>query len=60
MLADDYGIVMGSSHCEQMLRNNVDEWERDGSGVCLSLGDARDLDPALLAATRPTASSRRS
>jgi hypothetical protein len=26
-LADRYGIVMGSSHCEQMLRNNVDEWD---------------------------------
>jgi len=26
-LADDYGIVMGSSHCEQMLRNNVGEWD---------------------------------
>lgn len=31
-LADAYGIVMGSSHCEQMLRNNVDEWARDGQG----------------------------
>ncbi len=31
-IADAYGIVMGSSHCEQMLRNNVDEWERDGHG----------------------------
>jgi hypothetical protein len=31
-LADQYGVVMGSSHCEQMLRNNVDEWKRDGSG----------------------------
>ena len=31
-LADAYGIVMGSSHCEQMLRNNVDEWARDGRG----------------------------
>jgi len=31
-VADDYGIVMGSSHCEQMLRNNVDEWPRDGKG----------------------------
>jgi len=34
-VADDYAIVMGSSHCEQMLRNNVYEWERwdpcDGS-----------------------------
>jgi hypothetical protein len=27
-----------------------EEWERDGSGACLSLGDACDLDPALLAA----------
>jgi hypothetical protein len=25
-LADDYGIVMGSSHAEPMLRNNVREW----------------------------------
>ena len=27
VLADDYGIVMGSSHCEQMLRDNIDEWK---------------------------------
>ncbi|MBB5352449.1 hypothetical protein HNR46_002694 [Haloferula luteola] len=27
-VADDYAIVMGSSHAEPMLRNNVDEWER--------------------------------
>lgn len=25
-LADDYAIVVGSSHCEPMLRNNVFEW----------------------------------
>ena len=25
-VADDYGIVMGSSHAEPMLRNNVSEW----------------------------------
>jgi hypothetical protein len=31
-LADDYGIVMGSSHAEPMLRDNVDEWKRDGIG----------------------------
>ena len=31
-VADLYGIVMGSSHCEQMLRDNVDEWHRDGQG----------------------------
>lgn len=26
-IADAYAIVMGSSHCEQMLRNNVGEWD---------------------------------
>lgn len=32
ILADRYAIIMGSSHCEQMLRNNVGEWDtaRDG------------------------------
>ena len=29
-LADKYAIVMGSSHCEQMLRNNEDEWKNAG------------------------------
>jgi hypothetical protein len=28
-LADDYAIVMGSSHAEPMLRNNVGEWKHD-------------------------------
>jgi hypothetical protein len=31
-LADTYSIVMGSSHCEQMLRDNVDEWKTDVNG----------------------------
>jgi hypothetical protein len=31
-LADSFGIVMGSSHAEPMLRDNVDEWKRDGVG----------------------------
>lgn len=30
-LADEYAIVMGSSHCEQMLRNNEDEWKNAGT-----------------------------
>lgn len=30
-LADNYAIVMGSSHCEQMLRNNEDEWKNVGT-----------------------------
>lgn len=28
-MADDYAIVMGSSHAEPMLRNNVGEWKAD-------------------------------
>ena len=28
-VADDYAIVMGSSHAEPMLRNNVGEWKTD-------------------------------
>jgi hypothetical protein len=28
-LADEYGIVMGSSHAEPMLRNNVGEWPHE-------------------------------
>ena len=31
-LADDYAIVMGSSHCEQMLRNNISEWDEKTFG----------------------------
>jgi hypothetical protein len=31
-LADDYAIIMGSSHAEPMLRNNVGEWPGDAAG----------------------------
>jgi len=31
-VADAYAIVMGSSHCEQMLRNNVSEYDKDRLG----------------------------
>jgi hypothetical protein len=31
-LANEYGIVMGSSHCEQMLRDNVSEWHEKKNG----------------------------
>jgi len=31
-IANEYGIVMGSSHCEQMLRNNVSEWDEKNNG----------------------------
>lgn len=30
-LADKYAIVMGTSHCEQMLRNNEGEWKAVGT-----------------------------
>jgi hypothetical protein len=32
-LANGYGIVMGSSHCEQMLRNNISEWDEKVFGA---------------------------
>jgi hypothetical protein len=31
-VADDYAIVMGSSHCEPMLRDNVTEWDKKTRG----------------------------
>lgn len=31
-VADDYAIVVGSSHAEPMLRNNVDEWNEKTMG----------------------------
>ncbi|MCU4975303.1 glycosyl hydrolase 115 family protein [Halobacteria archaeon AArc-m2/3/4] len=30
--ADRYGIVVGTSHCEPMHRNNVEEWDSDERG----------------------------
>ena len=32
-IADAYGIVMGSSHCEQMLRDNIGEWDEKTLGA---------------------------
>jgi len=32
IVADDYAIVVGSSHCEPMLRNNVTEWDTGTMG----------------------------
>jgi len=29
VVADRYGIIMGASHCEPLLRNNVGEWPKD-------------------------------
>ena len=31
-MADKYGIVLGSSHCEPMMRNANAEWKIDGKG----------------------------
>lgn len=31
-VADEYGIIIGSSHAEPMLRNNVDEWKESKMG----------------------------
>ena len=32
-LADSFDIVVGSSHCEPLLRNNVAEWDKDTRGA---------------------------
>jgi hypothetical protein len=32
IVADSYAVVMGSSHCEQMLRNNVTEYDEEKLG----------------------------
>ncbi|MBN1185068.1 MAG: glycosyl hydrolase 115 family protein [Bacteroidales bacterium] len=32
MVAEKYGIIIGSSHAEPMLRNNVDEWDKKTMG----------------------------
>ena len=32
VVADQYAIVVGSSHAEPMLRNNVDEWDQEKFG----------------------------
>jgi hypothetical protein len=32
VVADNYAIVMGSSHCEQILRNNETEWDKETMG----------------------------
>ena len=32
-MADSFGILVGSSHCEPLLRNNVAEWDRQQRGA---------------------------
>ncbi len=32
-MADSCGIIIGTSHCEPMLRNNVDEWDKKSRGA---------------------------
>lgn len=32
-MADSFGIIIGTSHCEPMLRNNVDEWDKKIRGA---------------------------
>ena len=31
-MADKFGIIIGTSHCEPMLRNTNGEWEKSGIG----------------------------
>jgi hypothetical protein len=44
-LADQHGIIMGSSHAEPMLRNNIREWTAPAAdGVSLGGGEIRILN----------------
>ncbi|WP_107827098.1 glycosyl hydrolase 115 family protein [Mucilaginibacter yixingensis] len=43
-VADDYQIVIGSSHAEPMLRNNVDEWNQKTMGAFNYLTNQQKID----------------
>ena len=46
-VADRYGIVMGSSHCEPLLLNTASEWHRDRYGEWDYTGNRRGVDSVL-------------
>lgn len=46
-VADRYGIVMGSSHCEPLLLNTASEWHRDRYGEWDYLNNRRGVDSVL-------------
>lgn len=43
-VADDYAIIIGSSHAEPMLRNNVDEWDVKTMGAFNYLANKPGVD----------------
>jgi hypothetical protein len=44
VVADRYGIVMGSSHCEPLLRNNVGEWPKDHQAAFNFLANPQGIE----------------
>ena len=56
----DYGIVMGSSHAEPMLRNNVGEWPKDNQAAYNFVTNPEGVTKYWEERVRPTASMRTS
>lgn len=42
-MADDYGIYIGTSHCEPMLRNANGEWQKEGQGEYDYVNNSRNV-----------------
>lgn len=42
-VADQYGIIISTSHCEPMLRNNVGEWHSKGKGSWNYVVNSRNI-----------------
>ena len=43
-LADSFGIFIGTSHCEPLLRNNVDEWDVNKRGPYNFITNRRNVE----------------
>ena len=44
LVADDYAIVMGASHCEPLLRDNVTEWDAATRGEWSYVTNQKNVD----------------
>lgn len=43
-MADSCGIIVGSSHCEPLLRNNVDEWDESKRGAYNFITNRKEVE----------------
>lgn len=59
-LADSFGIVIGTSHCEPMLRNNVDEWNEKVRGRYNYLTNKNQVQDYWISRLKETSNSKAS